>query len=75
MWDDWLGLLCGGGGVCGMTGLVSCVVVVCVLDYWLGLLCGVCVYGMTSLISCVVVCVWDDWLGVLCGGGVCVWDD
>ena len=29
VWDDWLGLLCG-GGVCGMTGLVSCVVVVCV---------------------------------------------
>ena len=44
VWDDWLGLLCGGVCVCGMTGLVSCVVV-CLLDDWLGLLCssGVCV--------------------------------
>ena len=40
MWDDWLGVLCS-GGVCGMTGLVYCVVVVvCVWDDWLGVLCG-----------------------------------
>ena len=41
-----------------MTGLVSCVVVVCVWDDWLCVLCGgVCVCGMTGLVSCVVVVV------------------
>ena len=44
MWDDWLGVLCGGGGVC-------------VWDDWLGLLCGGGVCGMTGLVYCVVVCV------------------
>ena len=35
MWDDWLGVLCGCVCVCGMTGLVSCVVVVYMWDDWL----------------------------------------